>query len=80
MEDIQKIFKSCSRCNGSGEESTIGVDGEGDPVNGAKDCPACSGTGIRIRGYLDETLIDLLNDMNDGISNSNGVFDSYLVL
>ena len=59
----------CYACGGAGQETNPVGD---PPVMVEKDCPVCSGSGVRVSGQLSDDLIDFLKDMNDKI---NDIFE-----
>ena len=65
MSDIQKITKECGKCHGTGTEDFIDSGDPQNPVPGIMECQDCNGDGVRHLGYLNDDLINFLEDMNE---------------
>ena len=69
-DNIQKIYATCKRCGGTGEEP-IGYDKDGNPLD-AITCRKCAGNIEVSNKYLSSDLIDLFNDI---MNKCNDIFE-----
>jgi len=58
---ITDVRRKCGSCSGTGKQSL--ADGQD-----SGECDSCEGTGKQVSLYLDDDLIDLLNDIQDKIN------------
>lgn len=63
---MENIYKLCSQCGGSGEQSVTTFVGEEETTK-LITCLTCDGDGRLSRMSLDQDLIDLFKDMYDKI-------------
>lgn len=61
------IFSDCGTCFGDGQVpvTIVGQDGRPEETGDTFDCPACGGSGKGAIGFLDSSVMEMLEDIKD---------------